>query len=236
MAETLVLFSSDTPGESQICRSLRRAGYTVKRVHTLSALHTIAYSFTVLAVVLNRTIIERYCLEPIKHLKRARSACAIISWHSGLYHPEVDSVSVLCEYSTNGWTQERRIEELDHVVKIIENPEKDEVQGDLFVTDETTRYGKRGLVTETDIPLVKTHKKMRKVYELLVDAGSKGISVEDLSIRLWGRNAQIKRDDLQSYMSKLRKLLTEASGGKRTIARKGETYRISPIHNETAEQ
>ena len=68
------------------------------------------------------------------------------------------------------------------------------------------------------------HKKCREIFDLILSCGEKGASINSIQLKIWPCDTKSRRNDIQSYICKIRKAMREHPEYRYTIVCKDGKY------------
>jgi len=213
MEKNLLLFGFSRVEHRGLFESLRARGFGIVVTASLSRLHITLPSRRFVAVLVTEAMVNKYRTPMARHLWESRSSRLVIvirpsrgnegGWDYTAYRrPEQRSGDAIVSAEPDALS--RYCPELARAIRQAGQgaPEKSE-----SVAEGATPY----LPIQPGVyPADTFHRKMRCVFEAIVDSGEEGINDWELQLRLWPDSERDRRKDIQIYVSKIRKRLDSA--------------------------
>ena len=205
MSTWIVFYYQASAVERRMIRSLESGGMKVLLARTIASLHNLLAEKPVSVVVVPHSILKKYHIRARKHLEEARSTLTVICWiqrESGVIATHGISnrkKSLNADIAGINHIQARKASLLLRAAGSCTTEYPDQV------SDCAPQYA-----TYFPLPeLPGMHKKMRRILECIAAAGESGTSPEHIVHQIWPEGDRDRIHDLQSYISKLRGILSK---------------------------
>ena len=204
MKISILMYLSNPAEDKLVYQNLLQAGIRVCKIGDISRLHTILESHFYDCILVNRSILKLYELSAKQHIWNAQSPQTILCWTrnaDGDISFETHSLTEeLCGLSRPS----------DHCEKI--EYVKDTLSGINRIHHQTNQPNQ--IIHAQQLPVMHIseelhlHKKIRLILEYLINSGETGMTCGELIDRIWGKSEKNRIKDIQSYVSKLRSILS----------------------------
>ncbi len=218
MEKTVLVLEPDSSLYNQIRNRLAHTGLTVKRAENLAWMHDYLYTHSTAVVLVNSMFPERHCINVEQHLKQAQSGNCIVCYRLAGNKMEVEIFRC-----TAAITDPAKLERCESIIAILRN----------------STFSSPGPARDTGVPVncsentdlpEELHSglcaKQKRILGALTDAGPEGISTGEIAALIWPMDTGSHRDDIQSYMSFLRRHLNIKATGRYLIIRNGKRYSL----------
>jgi len=221
METTLLVLEPDTGLYKQIRNSLEHTGLSIKRAENLAWLHDYLYTHSAAAILINRIIPERHCINIPQHLKQAKSENIVMTYRLVGKKMDVDAF-----WNISGNTNPTGLHRCEAILASLKNS--------IFSSSESEQDDTVPQNHSVEIILPEEFRaglsgKQNRILSILAEAGSAGVSVEDIATLVWPVGTGSHRDDIQSYISLLRRHLTVKAFGRYLIIRTGKRYNLKEM-------
>ncbi len=227
MKRSIVLYYHKSPAERDIIRALENGGFTVMTARSVEAMHTLFTEQEVFAAVIPRSLARTHHIGVGTHLCEAHSSMTVICWEQRPDRSIATTIFTAREHSFN--TEQMR------------KNRRQALQAALLVraagTQHITRYQEPPETISwchdpPDLPdLPGIHRKMRSILDAIARSGPSGATAEAIAGRIWPDSAQNRTRDLQSYISKLRKIIEKENNMPVRISYRNRRYRLT-MHDQ----
>jgi len=237
MKISIALYVSNPAEDKVLYQNLIKSGIRVCKIGDISRLHTILESHTFDSILINSNFFAQHALSASRHLWNARSAHTILCWTKNddssisgkLYSisPEISGLGRSSDYS----------EKIDYLLGVLSginrkdsrlNQENQINQGNQSTFNEKYSLPQQKPVVHISEEL-HLHKKIRLILEYLINSGETGMDSASLIEKIWGKPTKNRTKDLQSYISKLRGILTQTCGNHCQISYCNKRYYLLNI-------
>lgn len=223
MKRFIIVFYQPSPAARSIVRALEAGGFTVLSARSMEAMHTLFTEQQVSAAVIPRSVACGYHIRVQTHLAEAKSPIAIICWEEredGCIATRVFSARENCPDRALHRENRQQAEKAALLVRSAgtnRNTRAQEAQETAGIYHESIQL--------PDIPGM--HRKMRTILDTIAASGNSGASPEYIVRKIWPESEKDRIRDLQSYISKLRKILERDSRLPVRISYKNRLYRLT---------
>lgn len=197
MNTKVLWYKSNDLKDSAIQDSLDETLCQVTSVKNLSRLHILLSCRTFDAILVSDTFITQHSFSPARHFNQYSRQLNLIS-----YRWAQDGSLQTTQFGVSNPT----CEEINSILLSINTPRKEKGHEEIFEKDSLSI--KDEILTPVDFEIM-LHKKIRNVFETIRVSGSNGTTIQCITEALWDSKSADKKKDIQIYISKLRKLLTE---------------------------
>lgn len=240
--------SAKDPGYG-IAESLERAGIKLTKVKNLSWMHILFASRSFDAVLISRSFLDRHKVSPSHHVLSSKSSLNLISWaESETGTLEIETLRIRSEGTLKDDEPDttERLCCIESILRSISIPDKSVHPADNTANGKTPDrvHFKHPLLSAhsgifSAVPLqsvpkeplpfaleyeVLLHKKLRSVLNALIQAGNTGADIGSITKTVWGTDILNKKNDIQIYISKLRRIISKAFSDKYRIILTSNRY------------
>lgn len=218
MEKTVLVLEPDSSLYNQIRNSLAHTGLTVKRAENLAWMHDYLYTHSTAVILVNSVFPERHCINVERHLKQAQSENIIVCYRLAGKKMEMETFRF-----TTFIVDPVKLERCESIIAILRN----------------STFSSPGPARDTVVPVNCRENtdfpeefnsglcaKQKRILGALTDAGSEGITTGEIAALIWPMDTGSHRDDIQSYVSFLRRHLNIKASGRYLIIRTGKRYRL----------
>lgn len=223
MKRYLIVFYRPSPAARSIIRALEAGGFAVLSTRTIETMHILFSEQQISAAVVPRTVAREYHIRIQTHLAEAKTPIPVICWEErGDGHIATRIFSVQNDYPDHSGTRENRqlVAKAALLVRSAGTPRTALIQE---ARESAAHY--RNPVDLPDIPGM--HRKMRSIFDAIAASGNSGASPEYIVSEIWPESDKDRTRDLQSYISKLRRILEHNSRSPIRISYKNRRYRLT---------
>jgi len=245
-----MLYQSAKDPEYGIAESLERVGIGITKVKNLSWMHILFASRSFDAVIISRSFLDRHKVSPSRHVLSSKSSLNLISWaETGTGTLKIETLRIKSEGTLKAEEPDtpERLCWIESTLRSISVPNKSVHPADCGHPVLSARTGTiSGLpiqsVQKEPLPFtleyeVLLHKKMRLVLNAIIQAGNAGADIEWITKTVWGTDILNKKNDIQIYISKLRRIISKAFSDKYQIILTSNRYFvIDPTRVTTQKQ
>lgn len=204
MKISILLYLSNPAEDKILYQNLIQSEIRVCKIGDISRLHTILESQSFDCIVVNGNFLKLHELSPKQHLWDAQSPHTILCWTrnaDGTISVETHSIrEEICGLSRT-FDYGEKIECLKGIISGThpKNPQKSQPNQ---------------ITPAQHLPVIHIseemhlHKKIRMILEYLMYSGETGMDCSELIDKIWGKTEKNHIKDLQSYISKLRSILS----------------------------
>lgn len=203
MKTRIVFFMDNSLQDIAIINSIKNGGFPVSKAQSFSELHAFLSNTLTAAVVINLATMHRYHIKAKSHLNETKSPVAIITWEKVNKNTIQTQISCMLEGSCDDLLAAKNRNTADKIALLVRAGGTIEENGDLIAHDCSNSYG----IEKTLLPKITVHRKMHRILEFLVESGTAGASSDEIIRYIWPNSDKDRRQDLQSYISKLRRSL-----------------------------
>ena len=234
--KTVLFFQTCQEEDVQVIQNIEAMEIHVRCTKSLSRMHDLIISGNYYAIVVNQNFLTQHKIHPAHHLWEARSPVTIISFHRNETKTEANAYNIPSKIS--GIVPKK--DQGKVINDLLETIRNTKTQQDITASrgDKKRHNGNEEssgtmypelkiLPTEMEMQM---HKKMHKIFDILVQSGNQGVSTTSFTNQIWGEGLD-KKSDIQIYISKLRTLLSHYFDGRYIISLEEDCYYLekSPV-------
>ncbi len=223
MKQYIIVFYRPSPAARSIVRALEAGGFSVLSARTIEAMHILFSEQRISSAVIPLSVARDYHIRIQPHLDEAQSPIPIICWKEKEDGYIVSKIFSTREgvYSLAGHHENRRLAvKAALLVRSAGTPRNRQIQE---AQETAGNYSTPVHLAE----LPDMHRKMRSIFETIAASGSSGASPDYIVKEIWPESDKDRTRDLQSYISKLRRILERENRLPVRITYKNRRYRLT---------
>ena len=222
---TVLLFREKTAMDDKVHQALIDSGIRVRCVNKLSQIYNSVESECFDALLVGKTLIERYKMHPGKQLWERRSPVNIMVWKYDETNVLKTEIFCLPDHITGIPSTADRKQKLETIKTALGS-----VRSDCAPAIQSAQTATEGFAEcaaelspaysscpfpefppETDILL---HKKLRTVLKTIAQTGKSGAEIKAITETVWPADIRDRKKDIQIYVCRLRHILARTFGSR----------------------